>query len=75
MLFSDGFYICKDERVRVVLESYKLQKKRPKLSNDYYMVQDSVGNGYLIRSADKLVVYYLRCRLVQSGKKFTCHDH
>ena len=63
---SNDFDLHEGDRVRIVLESGKLRKKRSKLSEDYFLVHETLGNGYLIKAADESVAFYPRFRLVKS---------
>ncbi|KAI5520773.1 integrase core domain containing protein family [Trichomonas vaginalis G3] len=53
-------------KVRIILEHKPHEKVRNQLSDDYYIVDSSQGNGYLIKAADHSVAFYPRFRLVES---------
>ena len=62
------FKLLPGEKVRVVIESDPLKKKRSKLSQNYYIVDSEQGNGFLIKAADDSVAYYPRHKLIRSNK-------
>ena len=59
-----GFYLKPNTKVRIVLDTSPLSKKRGNLSKDYYVIQEQDDNGYLIRALDGSVAYYPRHKLV-----------
>ena len=62
------FKLNPGDKVRVVIESDPLKKKRSKLSQNYYIVDSEQGNGFLIKAADESIAYYPRHKLIRSNK-------
>ncbi|KAI5498963.1 integrase core domain containing protein family [Trichomonas vaginalis G3] len=64
---STQFTLIPGTKVRVVLDDKPLTKKRLRLSRNYYIVDSTQGNGYLIKAADDSIAFYPRHKLVESS--------